>query len=139
MTNLYNLSKYIPTSSDIDMFISLFVDISKSSNLMDLTLIFHERETIHDRNRWLDSISRGGNPTRKKFIARQTSVCIGSNKSRTAIVRTFKNDLMRGGSPFVRRWWDAGVVPLEATCCTSVTHDALISNCVKTYRCVCRI
>lgn len=68
---------------------------------------------------------------RKKFIARQTSVCIGSNKSRTAIVRTFKNDLMRGGPPFAGRWDAKGVTPLEATCCTSVTHDALIPSSVS--------
>lgn len=68
---------------------------------------------------------------RKKFIARQTSVCIGSNKSRTVIVRTFKNDLMRGGPPFAERWDAKGVTPLEATCCTSVTHDALIPSSVS--------
>lgn len=37
---------------------------------------------------------------------------------------------MRGGSPFAERW-DTGVAPLEATCCMSVTHDALIPSSVS--------
>lgn len=64
--------------------------------------------------------------------SRRTSKCglYRSNRSQTAGVRTFKNDLIRPGLACtgLTEGWARGVVPRKATCCTPVTHDALVRS-----------
>lgn len=53
-----------------------------------------------------------------------------SNRSQTASVRTFKNDLMWPGLACTGATEERvrGKLPRKATCCTSVTHDALVRS-----------